>query len=176
MADGRGLGARNIVLVGFMGTGKSSTGRILAERLGREFVDMDAVIESREGRTISRIFAESGEPYFRSLERSLTRELAARENLVIAPGGGIVLNPDNVADFSATGYVICLRASPEQIYARIRTETHRPLLHGEDPLGKIRDLLAKRAALYAAIPLQLDTDGLTPAATADRVLARLNAA
>lgn len=167
------LGEANIVLVGFMGTGKTSTGQSLAARLGREFVDMDALIEAREGRSIPQIFAESGEPYFRARERELVRELAARRNLVIAPGGGIVLNPDNIRDFAATGWVICLRASPEMILKRVGNDTSRPLLQTEDKLGRIRDLLAKRQPLYDAIPLQIDTDGKSPDAVAEEILGLL---
>ena len=160
---------RNLILVGFMGTGKSSTGKVLAQRLGREFMDMDSIIEAREGKPIPQIFAGQGEPYFRQLERALVQELAARDNLVIAPGGGIVLNPDNIRDFSATGRVICLHATPEQILARVGHETHRPLLQGGDKLQKIRDLLGKRQALYDAIPLRVETDGKTAAAVADDI-------
>jgi shikimate kinase len=165
--------SRNIILVGFMGTGKSASGRIVAKRLGRELVDMDALIEKRQGKTIPDIFAQDGEPFFRRLERDLVKELAAREDLVIAPGGGIVLNPDNIADFSATGVVVCLRALPETILARVGQETHRPLLQGGDKLGKIRELLDRRKPLYDAIRLRVDTDGLTPEEVAERILAFL---
>lgn len=164
------LGDANVILVGFMGTGKTSTGRALAARLGREFIDMDALIEQREGRSIPEIFAASGEPYFRALERALVRELAARRALVIAPGGGIVLNPDNIRDFAVTGRVFCLRASPEMILKRVGSDTSRPLLQTDDKLGRIRDLLAKRQPLYDAIPLQIETDGKTPEAVADEIL------
>ncbi|MCZ7592149.1 MAG: shikimate kinase [Kiritimatiellae bacterium] len=159
------------MLVGFMGTGKSVTGRALAERLGREFVDMDTLVEEREARPIPKIFADSGEPYFRDLERKLAQELAARKNLVIAPGGGIVLNPDNVRDFSATGFVFCLRATPEMILRRVETDSNRPLLQVEDRLGRIRDLLGRRQPLYDAIPLQIETDNKTAGQVADEILA-----
>lgn len=168
-------GGKNLILVGFMGTGKSVTGRALAERLNREFVDMDALIEEREGRPIPRIFADSGEPYFRDLERRLVLELAARQNLVIAPGGGIVLNPDNISAFSATGYVFCLRATPEMILKRVENDTNRPLLQVDDRLGRIRELLAKRQALYDAIPLQIETDHKTAGQVADEILQRIAA-
>ena len=161
---------RNIVLVGFMGTGKSATGKVLAKRLGREFVDMDSVIEQRQGKPIPAIFAEQGEPYFRQLERALVQELAARGGLVIAPGGGIVLNPENIKDFSRTGLVVCLRATPEMILKRVGNDTNRPLLQGGDKLQKIKDLLGKRQALYDAIPASVETDGQTPEDTADAVL------
>jgi shikimate kinase len=162
--------SRNIVLVGFMGTGKSATGKVLARRLGRELVDMDSVIEERQGKKIPAIFADQGEPFFRQLERALVQELAARSNLVIAPGGGIVLNADNIRDFSRTGLVVCLKATPEMILKRVGNDTNRPLLQGGDKLQKIKDLLAKRQALYDAIPASVDTDGQTPDDTADAVL------
>ncbi len=171
-----GMDDGNIILVGFMGTGKTSTGRYLAQRLGRVFVDMDTEIERREARSIPAIFAAEGEPYFRSLERALVQELAAQRGLVIGPGGGIVLNPDNVRDFEATGRVYCLRARPETILARIGQDPNRPLLQGADPMQRIRELLEKRRALYDAIPRQLDTDGLTPEAVGDLILASLAAA
>ncbi len=163
------------MLVGFMGTGKSSVGRLLAGRLGMTFTDMDAVIEARQGKPISRIFAEDGEPAFRRLERDLVRELSARAGLVIACGGGIVLNPDNLADYSATGLVVCLSAAPETVLARVAHETHRPLLAEGDKLQKIRDLLARRQPLYDAIPRQVRTDGLSVEAIADRIAAMLGA-
>lgn len=161
---------RNIVLVGFMGSGKSSTGRYLAEKLGRLFLDMDTEIERREGRPIPQIFAQNGEPYFRQLERRLVQELAARTGMVIAPGGGIVLNPDNARDFAASGLVVNLRVSPEWVLKRVGQDPNRPLLQGGDPLPRIRELMEKRKALYAAVPHQVETDGLTPEAVGDRVL------
>jgi shikimate kinase len=162
---------RNIVLVGFMGTGKSVTGRVLAQRLGRDFLDMDTLIEERQGMTIPRIFAQHGEPHFRQLERALVRELAARGDLVVAPGGGIVLNPDNIRDFSATGLVVCLRASPEMILSRVGHDPNRPLLQTDDKLGRIRELLGKRQHLYDAIPHQFETDGKTAEQVAEEILA-----
>jgi len=161
---------RNIVLVGFMGTGKTSVGRQLADRLGLAFVDMDAVIEAHEGRPVPRIFAESGEPYFRALERDRVRELAARDGLAIATGGGVVLNPDNTRDFSLSGVLVCLTASPETILARVAAETHRPLLAGDDKGQKIRSLLKAREPFYGAIPSRVKTDGLTVDEVANAVL------
>lgn len=166
-----GTEVKNIVLVGFMGTGKSRVGRLLAKRLGLDFVDMDALIEERQGKPIPRIFAEEGEPAFRRMERELVRELAAREGQVIACGGGIVLNPDNLADYAATGLVVCLSAAPDTILERVAHETHRPLLAEGDKLQKIRDLLARRQPLYGAVPHQVPTDGLSAEDVAERILA-----
>ncbi len=161
---------RNIILVGFMGTGKTSTGEAVAVRLKRKFIDMDTMIEEREGMPIPRIFAEKGELYFRRLERDLVTELVTVLDLVIGPGGGIVLNPSNIRDFQSTGVVMCLRAKPETILARVGHDPNRPLLQGDDKLGRIRELMEKRKPLYDAIPIQVDTDGLTPDQVAVKVI------
>jgi shikimate kinase len=154
-----------------MGTGKSTVGLILARRRAFSFVDMDTLIVEREGKPIPRIFAEDGEPHFRSAERALVRELAAGSGMAIATGGGIVLNPDNIADFSRTGLVVCLWADADAILRRVGSDTNRPLLHCDDKLGRIRELMAKRAPLYDTIPARVDTTGLAPAAVAERILA-----
>ena len=166
---------RNIILVGFMGTGKTTVGKRLARKLGMEFLDMDCVIEERQGKKISAIFAEEGEPFFRSLERSLVQELAARQGMVIAAGGGIVLNADNITDYSRTGLVVCLTATPEVILERVSRSNHRPLLEGDEKLKRIREILEKRQALYDAIPHQIDTTSLPLEAVADRILEMLSA-
>ena len=151
----------NIVLIGFMGAGKTTVGKALAERLQRDFVDMDIELEARAGKPIPRIFAEDGEPVFRRMERDLVKELSRRSNLVIAAGGGIVLNPDNIRDFSATGHVICLKAAPDEILRRVSGSNHRPLLEEGDKSGRIRKLLMARQPFYDAIPAQVDTTGKT---------------
>jgi shikimate kinase len=161
---------RNIVLFGFMGSGKTSVGKQLAGRLGMTFLDMDEVIEARQGKSIPRIFAEEGEPRFRALERELVKELAARRGLVVATGGGVVLNPDNVRDYAGTGLAVCLRASPEAILSRVGSDTNRPLLAVGDKMGKIRSLLDARRRFYEAIPLQIDTTALTVNEVVDAVL------
>jgi len=161
----------NLVLIGFMGTGKSSAGKRLATRLGLALRDMDAMIEVRAAKPIPRIFAEDGEPHFRRLERALVQELAGRTGLVISTGGGVVLNPDNIRDFAATGVVVCLQATPETILKRVEHATHRPLLAEGDKLAKIRALLEKRQPLYDAIPLHVQTDGLSTMAVAECVAA-----
>ena len=160
----------NIVLVGFMGTGKTTVGRILAKRLRREFVDMDRVIEERQGRKISDLFACEGEPFFRRLERDLVRELAARDQLVIGTGGGVVLNPDNLRDFGQRGLVVCLRADPDTILARVGGDSARPLLEGGEKREKIIRLLAARQALYEAVEHGVNTVGKTPAVVADDII------
>ncbi|MCK5849720.1 MAG: shikimate kinase [Kiritimatiellae bacterium] len=160
---------QNIVLAGFMGTGKTSIGKTLAERLDMEFLDMDDMIVEREGKSISRIFDENGEPYFRSVERELVRELSERPQQIIGTGGGIVLNPDNITDFTKTGLVICLNATPETIFKRLTNDTTRPLLAEGDKIKKITDLLKSRIDLYAAIPIQIDTTNLDIQQVADQI-------
>ena len=161
---------RNIILIGFMGTGKSSVGTSLARELAMQFLDMDNVIVERKGKPIPAIFAEDGEPHFRALERDLVRELSARDGLVVATGGGIVLNPDNIRDFSRTGLAVCLNATPETILARVGHDTNRPLLAVPDKMGKIRSLLDARRPLYAAVPNQVDTNGLSVEQVVGRIV------
>ncbi|MBI2440543.1 MAG: shikimate kinase [Lentisphaerae bacterium] len=164
---------RNIVLAGFMGAGKTAVGRALAQRLSRTFLDMDAELEARAGKPISLIFAEDGEAAFRRMERELVVECSCRANLVIAAGGGVVLNPDNVRDFSATGYVICLKAAPEEILRRVAGSKERPLLEQGDKAERIRALLKSRQKLYDALPYQVDTTGKSVAQVVAEVLTRI---
>jgi len=163
------MGKKNIVLIGFMGTGKTVTGRVIAERTGMELVDMDSIIEERAGKPISDIFATDGEPAFRRMERELARELSQREGLIISTGGGIILNPDNTADLEKTGLTVCLTASPETIFQRLENDTTRPLLSG-DKKEQISDLLETRKPLYDAIAHQIDGDRLDPEGRADAIL------
>jgi shikimate kinase len=163
------MSKRNIILVGFMGTGKTVTGRVLAERTDLELVDMDSIIEKRAGRPISDIFATDGEAGFRKLERALAHELSQRDGLIISTGGGIVLDPDNLADFEKTGLVVCLTASPETIFQRLENDTTRPLLSG-DKKNQIGELLERRKPLYDAIEHQIDGDRLDPEGRAEAIL------
>lgn len=162
----------NIILVGFMGAGKTTVGKALATRLKRDFVDMDVELEARAGKPIPRIFAEDGEPAFRRMERNMVIELSRRHSLVVSTGGGIVLNSDNIRDFGATGCVICLKASPDEILRRVSACNNRPLLKADDKSERIRDLLRQRQPLYDAIPIQVDTTGKTITSIVAEVLAK----
>lgn len=161
----------NLVITGFMGTGKSAVGRQVAHRLGRSFVDMDAEIEAQAGKPIPRIFAEDGEAAFRQLESELCEALSQREGLVIATGGGALVAPDNRARMRENGLVVCLNAEPERILCRVSDDDERPLLDVDDPHAEIERLLDARADAYAAIPWQIDTTGLPVAEVAERVIA-----
>lgn len=139
---------RNLALIGFMGTGKSSVGRLVASMLHFQFVDTDELIEQRAGKSISEMFAEAGEPAFREVERQVVSTLGQHQRTVIATGGGLAANAANLANLKQHALVVCLWASPETIWGRVRTQTHRPLLQNADPLGKVRQLLAEREAFY----------------------------
>ncbi len=139
---------RNLVLAGFMGTGKTSVGRLVAAQLRFNFVDTDTLVEERAGKTIAEIFAEAGEPRFRELEREVVADLSRYDRTVIATGGGVAADETNLANLKEHALVVCLWATPETIWERVRHQTHRPLLQEPDPQGKIRTLLEARAPFY----------------------------
>jgi shikimate kinase len=153
------MSKRNVVLTGFMGTGKSTVGRLLAARLGYEFVDTDELIAIRSGRSIPDIFSQDGEQAFRRWESHVSQTLAGRKGLVIATGGGLMLDSDNAVALGEGAHVFCLTAEPEEIVARLaNTDGDRPLLDGPNPAMQIRKLLAQRADRYGRFP-QVDTSG-----------------
>jgi shikimate kinase len=153
---------KNIILTGFMGTGKTTVGKLLAAELGYEFIDTDKVIETRGGRSIPEIFRESGEDAFRSMEADLVRELAEREGLVIATGGRLMLDPANAAALSRKGLVFCLEATPDEILSRVKKKKQsRPLLNVPEPGKRIVELLKQRADGYSRF-CQVMTDDKTP--------------
>ena len=159
----------NIVLTGFMGTGKTSVGLILAERLGWPFVDTDALIEARAGRSVGDIINRDGEAIFRQLERAVCQEVAAGHEQVIATGGGALLDSLNRAALLESGMVVCLTCHPEEIARRLDGDRTRPLLAG-DAVVRIQELLAARQPVYDALPYHVDTTHLTPEETTDEVL------
>ncbi len=164
---------RNIYLVGFMGTGKSSTGRELARLLEYKFADLDELIELKEKMRIPDIFAKKGEPYFRCLEKQVLKDVSSQECFVVACGGGIVTNIENVRVMKESGTVVCLTASVDTILERVRGCTHRPLLQVEDPRSEIERLLKIREPFYANSDKIVDTDGLSVQEAALRVKAVL---
>lgn len=162
---------RNIILTGFMGTGKSSVGRLVAERLGWQFVDLDERIVQAAGKSIPEIFARDGEHVFRELEANACREVGRESGRVVATGGGAVLSPANRAALLEAGIVICLEASPEAILQRVGGGADRPKLGSGDRAARIQELLLERAQAYSALPHHVDTTGLTVEQAAGRVLA-----
>jgi len=163
----------NIILTGFMGTGKSTIGKYIAARLGRKFIDTDALIEQKSGKTIAVLFMERGEPYFRTLEQEAIARVCTEEGSVVATGGGALVNEENVRQLKASGTVICLTATPEIILSRVQGNRDRPLLQSDNPLEKIRTLLAARADTYAKADLIIDTSGLNVEAVVEKICSRL---
>lgn len=164
------IGDRNIVLVGFMGSGKTSVGQELAARLGRELVDTDDLVEDAVGRPIAEIFQQVGEGAFREIEAQAVRDAASRRAVVVATGGGVVLRPDNMTLLKATGVVVLLATTPQAVYARVADETHRPLLQVADPVARIAEMMRDRADAYGQADRQVDTVGKSIVEVADGVL------
>ena len=149
---------KNIVLCGFMGSGKSTVGKKLAEVLGRKFVDLDLFIEEREGSTVSKIFETKGEEYFRTAEEIAAKELGDKENLVISLGGGTVLRQKNTENLKKNGFLIYLKVSAETVKQRLKNDTARPLIKGNTD-EKIKNLLSVREPIYAkAADFTVDAD------------------
>ena len=167
---------QNIALIGFMGTGKSTVGRMLAEQLRFTFVDTDELIEARTGKSISAIFAGDGEAAFRQLEKDVVAELSARKRTIISTGGGLGANETNLASLKTHALVVCLWASPEKIWERVRHQTHRPLLKEADPLAKIRELLAAREKFYKQADVLLNTEVRSLKEVAQQVLHQFHVA
>lgn len=147
----------NLYITGFMGVGKSSVGAAVAERLGRRFVDMDREIESRVGKSIADIFAQDGEHAFRDLEAAVCREISGRDNLVVATGGGALVDPENRAKALESGTVVCLTCESQELTRRLGVEEGRPLLATADPRAAAVALLERRAETYAQLPWHVDT-------------------
>ncbi len=141
-----------------MGTGKSSTGQILAGQLKFRFLDTDAMIEERAGKPITDIFAQDGEAAFRELEREIVAELETLSETVISTGAGLAANDANLASLRSHALVACLWAGPDTIWQRVRHQTHRPLLHGPDALEKIRELLKERESHYRQADVLINTE------------------
>lgn len=148
----------NLALIGFMGTGKTSVARLVAEQLHFNYLDTDELIQTHTGRSIAEIFKTDGEPAFRELERKLVQDLVGLTKTVIATGGGLPMNPQNLADLKTHSLVICLWASPERIWERVKNQTHRPLLEEADPQKKIRELLSVREPFYKQADVLMNTE------------------
>lgn len=155
---------RNIIITGFMATGKTTVGQLVADYIGWRFVDSDEEIVRRVGMSISDIFVQDGEEGFRRYERIVCQTLAAGHKQVIATGGGMLVDDTNRGVMLASGLVVCLTASPDEIRARLVNFARRPLASNWE------QLLESRQAAYAAIPYQIDTTGLTPEAVSEKVI------
>jgi shikimate kinase len=167
----------SIALIGFMGTGKTVVGRLLASKMGKEFIELDAVIAAKAGRSVPEIFRVEGEIGFREREIEAAREVAGKKNVVIACGGGIVLNKINIDRLRQECTIICLTASPGVILARTASdEGGRPLLEVADRERRVKELMAFRRPYYeAAADIMVNTSRLKPEKVAERIIEKLSA-
>lgn len=161
---------KNVVLIGFMGTGKTSTGRLLASRLGRPFIDTDQKIENESNMTIPEMFKIHGEQYFRQKEKEMVTRVSRYTCAVIATGGGVVLFPENVARLKSNGIVIALTASLDVILERTGRRNSRPLLNRPDREEVVAKLLTERSELYSFADLSIDTSDRTPQQVTDQII------
>ena len=167
------MSKKNLVLIGFMGTGKSSVGKALAKRTGRALIDVDQRIEEKEKRRIADIFEKDGEVAFRRLEKDAIREAAKSSGAIITTGGGAVIDPENLSILKVGGVLVALEASPETIFQRVKDSRHRPLLHSNDVPAEIRRLLEARRPYYQKADLTFVTDGKSAAQVAEEIAAKL---
>ncbi|MFH1016455.1 MAG: shikimate kinase [Chloroflexota bacterium] len=165
----------SVALIGFMGTGKTAVGKALAERLGKEFIELDALIEKKAGKPIPEIFAQGGEIVFRELEIAATRVVAGRKNVVVACGGGIVLNRINIDRLKQECIIVYLKATPGVIWKRVsRGAAVRPLLDVDNPRLRIREMLKFRKPLYEhAADIIIDTSKLDVDSVVEEIIKRL---
>jgi len=161
----------NLVLAGFMASGKTTVGRSAAKRMGRRFIDMDTVLVERLGAPIADVFARRGEAYFRQAERQLCEELSQPSGAVIAAGGGAIVDVDNRLSLSRGGLLVCLTCSPEETLKRIADPSTRPMLTGGDPAVRIAELMSERSAVYEAIARQIDTTHMPVQRVAEAAIA-----
>ena len=163
---------KNIVLVGFMGTGKSAVGKKLAEKLKRDFLELDDSIEAKEKMPIKDIFEKKGEPYFRMVEKEVIKEASSRKNIVISAGGGAIVDEENFKNLKNSGTIIYLKASLETILKRTKGLKTRPLLNVPDPKKQIEELLKKREPYYNKADFSIDTDNITAEQVAENILTK----
>lgn len=165
---------KNIIMVGFMGSGKTTVGKILAKKLGLEFFDTDRKIEEAQGMKITEIFEKKGEPFFRSLERDIACDISESENTVIGTGGGMVKNDEIMRLLKKNGIVVYLKATPEKLAYNLRNDNTRPLLMGGDKLEKIRTVLEERQPLYEEVSdITVSINRKTPKKVAEEIIKKL---
>ena len=166
---------RNIALTGFMAVGKSAVGRTLARKLGRRFVDLDKIIEKSEGMKVKDIFSRKGESYFRRAEKQALAEVLFQQEQVIATGGGVVIDEENLRLLQEKSFLVCLTAAPAVLLRRAGKSRQRPLLEGGDRVQRIEELLAQRKKNYAQAHVAVDTSNLTVEQVVEKIIERFNA-
>lgn len=161
---------KNIVLTGFMGTGKTAVGKELSRMLDMRVIDIDAEIEKNQKMSINEIFRTHGETYFRDIETQTIKQFAREDRCIIATGGGAVLRDENMDTLREKGTVFCLNAAPETILERTSRSKERPLLNVDDPLSRIREMLAHRRPFYEKAGIMIDTNDKTPLEIAEEIV------
>jgi shikimate kinase len=164
---------KNIVLTGFMGTGKTAVGKELARLLDMKLIDVDTEIEVSRDMTINEIFKEFGEPVFREIETDMIKKVSRDKQVIISTGGGAVLKQENMETLRETGIIVCLMASPETILGRTGSTDDRPLLLVENPLEKIRELMDFRKPYYEKADIVIETEGKTPLQIAEEIVEKV---
>ncbi|MDR3564612.1 MAG: shikimate kinase [Negativicutes bacterium] len=161
---------KNIILVGFMGTGKTTVGQLLAKKLNRQFIDVDRKIEAYCGMPVGDIFKLQGELFFRRQEQLIIKDLLPHRSAVVATGGGAILSSENVSNMRAHGVMICLEASVDEIIKRIGLDASRPLLNAPNKEERVAKLLAERANRYQLADFSVDTSALAPEEVAEKII------
>jgi shikimate kinase len=164
----------NIVLTGFMGTGKTAVGRRLAEELHLKFVDVDSMVVGRAGQPIPEIFSSQGEAAFRKLESEIIEEVASLDKAVVATGGGALIDPKNRENLQRRGILVCLTAKAGTLLDRLKDDVTRPLLAGEKLSERIERLMKERQAVYDLCPVQVTTDEKTIAEVTDEIVEKIS--
>ncbi|MEK6672663.1 MAG: shikimate kinase [Nitrospirota bacterium] len=164
---------KNIVLTGFMGTGKTEVGRELSNMLGWELIDVDEEIVKSKKMSINDLFSQLGEPVFRDIETDMIRAVAAHKKSIISTGGGAVLRQENIDVLRESGIIVCLTASPETILKRTGSNDERPLLKAENQLEKIKELLDFRKSFYKKADIVIDTEPKSPRLIAEEIIERV---
>ena len=167
--------AKNIVLIGLMGSGKSAIGRTIAKKLERRFIDTDRFLERKIGKTIAEVFNQDGETTFRTLEKEIIKKVSQYIGIVIATGGGVIKDPENFKHLKQSGWIIALYASPDTLYKRIAGKRIRPLLlNQEDPIKKLEEISNERKIMYAQADFQIDTENKEINDIADEIIRLLD--
>ncbi len=161
---------KNIILIGFMGSGKTVVGKMISEKLNRKFIDIDKLIEEEQGQTIQEIFSDLGEGYFRKLEKEMVVRAVKDGNQVIATGGGVVLDPENMANLRKNGVIIWLAVSPEAARRRTQGDGSRPLLRVNYPEQTIEELLGFREPFYSQADFKVETSNLSVEEVVSKIL------
>lgn len=161
---------KNIVLIGLMGSGKSTIGKLIAEKLGIKFADTDDLIIHKAQKPIKQIFAEEGEIFFRDIESKVIEEVSKEENIVISTGGGAVLRDENVESLKKNGILFYLYAPAEELYERIKDDTERPLIKTPNPLETLKKIQEAREYFYNKADYKITTCGKSPEESADEII------